>query len=258
MPRRPSIVVIDDSDTTLSVLARHVAELGYQAVTSTGVRHALSNGITDEVAFILIDLIMPDMDGYEGIVAIRQIAPSVPIIAMSAGDASRGRYDMLREARRSGADAVIEKPFGPDMLKETLDLAKDRAACEGPSVVVLDDSRTICSAVTTMLKGLSYDVHAFTEPEDVLNSHRVLNVDVLLTDIFMPGKSGIDVIRECHDAWPDLRVVAMSAGFKDMPLEKALKAAATVGAVDVIGKPFTADEIDTVLKRAIATREAAG
>ena len=252
MVRRTAVMVIDDSTTTLSAVARQIGDIGFMPITATSVNEALTNNLSEGVDFVLIDLIMPDVDGFEGIAAIREVAPHVPIIAMSASDSSRGRYHMLRIARNSGADAVIEKPFEADLLGETIDLAKKRHELTGPSVVILDDSRTVCVAVSEMLNGFGYDANAFTSAEDVLNSHRVLNVDVLLTDIFMPEKSGIDVIRECQNAWPDLRIVAMSAGFNGMPKEKALAAASKLGAIAAIGKPFTAEEIDKLLRQITA------
>jgi len=249
MARRQSVMVIDDSATALSAVASHVAEIGFIPITASSVNEALTSNLSEGINFVLIDLIMPDVDGFEGITAIAKLAPNIPIIAMSAGDASREGYHMLRIARRSGADAVIEKPFDADRLKETIELAVERHSKTTTSIVILDDSRTVCAAVERMLVNAGYDAHAFTSPDDVLNNYRILNVDVLITDIFMPEKSGIDVIRECQATWPDLRVVAMSAGFKGMPKEKALAAATKLGASAAIGKPFKVEEIDKLLKQ---------
>ena len=61
-----------------------------------------------------------------------------------------------------------------------------------------------------------------------------------MTDIFMPGESGIDVIEKVHDNWPGVKVIAMSAGYggDEETRGKALLAADKIGAAATITKPF--------------------
>lgn len=252
MARRESVVIIDPSQEHLHEISTHVSALGYMPVTSSSVDHALSSSVLNNVSLILIDLNIPGVKGFEGVTAVRNVDTSVPVIAMAARDGTRGHYPLLRGARGAGADAVIEKPFNAEVLAEVFDLAKDRCGCPKPSVMIIDDSRTTGKAIKGLLAKAGYDAHAYIDAEGLLTTHRILNVDVLLTDIFLPGKSGLEIIQECHQTWPGLRVVAMSAGFKDMASEKTLKAATAVGAVAAIAKPFNEDEIDALLTRITA------
>ncbi|MBW6502339.1 MAG: response regulator [Bacteroidales bacterium] len=89
------------------------AEDGKEAITH------FRPGIVD---LVITDLIMPDEDGLKVILRLRQIKPSLKIIAISGGGkAGPGNY--LKMASTLGADAVFSKPFSiADLLKKTQEL----------------------------------------------------------------------------------------------------------------------------------------
>jgi two-component system NtrC family sensor kinase len=70
-------------------------------------------------------------------------------------------------------------------------------------------------------------------------------IGLVLSDVVMPGRSGIQLARELRERWPDLRVVLMS-GYTAEPLE-----AADAGLV-LLPKPFTADELLEHVRAALA------
>ena len=68
---------------------------------------------------LITDILMPEKDGIETIMAFRQEHPSVKIIAMSGGGRRMGK-DPLRLARLLGAHAILEKPFAFHVLRDTV------------------------------------------------------------------------------------------------------------------------------------------
>ena len=69
---------------------------------------------------VITDLVMPEREGLETIIALRQLAPDVPIIAISgAGGSDAGIY--LKIARRLGARRTLAKPFGPEAILQAID-----------------------------------------------------------------------------------------------------------------------------------------
>lgn len=191
-------------------------------------------------------MIMPGMGGIEGIMRIRAIEPDVGVIAMSAGDASIDSGGILTVARNVGADAVLKKPFEQEtliaMVRDVLENRRKK------NVLIIDDSRTVCRAVADMLPETKYNAHTAISFEEAVTSHDIISLDVVLTDIFMPGIGGIEAIRGIKTNWPTVKVIAMSGGLNDaMDSNKTLSAAAKVGADGVLAKPFKTGKLQKTL-----------
>jgi len=74
--------------------------------------------------------------------------------------------------------------------------------------------------------------------------------DVVVTDIFMPFRDGLDILREVSKRYPHIKVIAMSGRFGSGRTDY-LKAAEVMGAVAQLRKPFTQDELLTVVNQAL-------
>lgn len=245
---KPRVLVVDDSPTVNRIAGDMLSSNGFRVVTAESFEDAFENGFVKDVTAVLTDIILPGMGGIEGIARIRTVQPDVGVIAMSAGDASTDPMYLLKAARGAGADAVLKKPFQQDelidIIKQVLSVRKkDR-------VLVIDDSRTVCRAVAGMLPDNKYIVQTAESFEEAITSHDIVAVDVVVTDIFMPGIGGIAAIKGIKTNWPEVKVLAMSGGFeKSMDSNKALAAATKVGADGALAKPFE----DSTLQSAISS-----
>jgi DNA-binding response OmpR family regulator len=108
---RPAVLLVDDDRTLLSVLSRRLTREGYQVRTATsgqGALHALEQGWP---AILIVDLMMPGMDGFELCRRVKRIA-DLPIIVLSAVDASEAKVNALERY----AEDYVTKPFDPDEL----------------------------------------------------------------------------------------------------------------------------------------------
>lgn len=76
--------------------------------------------------------------------------------------------------------------------------------------------------------------------------------DVLVTDIFMPEMDGIEVAVEMKRRWPNVPVVAISAGARVLGAATALRSAKVLGASYNLAKPFSDDELIAVVTHALA------
>jgi len=115
------ILLIDDEDNLREFIALALNYHGHQ-VTEARSGRIITNppeGATVIYDLIITDLIMPDSDGLETIVAARKAHPAGKIIAISGG--SRAGHDCLREARLLGADATLDKPFSTADLFRTVE-----------------------------------------------------------------------------------------------------------------------------------------
>ena len=114
-------------------------------------------------------------------------------------------------------------------------------------VFLLDDDGLIVSVLSRALKKEGYEVREETETDDVVNKIKSWDPDLLLLDISMPGRDGIDILKEIRGREIQTQVVMLTA---DDTAETAVKAM-KLGAVDYLTKPFNTDEVKIVLSRII-------
>lgn len=129
---RPALLLVDDDPTLLSVLARRMAREGYEVLTAPSGAQALTQLEQRWPSLLIIDLMMPGMDGFELCARVKRIA-DLPIIVLSAVDASEAKVRALEDY----AEDYITKPFDPDELVARVQRVLRRSAT-GHSQVVLD------------------------------------------------------------------------------------------------------------------------
>jgi len=110
-------------------------------------------------------------------------------------------------------------------------------------IFLLDDDDLIVSMLGRALKGDGYDVRAESDPEGVLDKIRAFSPDVVLLDIKLPGRDGIDLLGEIVSQGIPAQVVMLTS---DDTAETAVKAM-KVGAADYLTKPFNLDEVKIVV-----------
>jgi two-component system response regulator MprA len=109
------ILVVDDDRSILETMSDLLRGEGYAVVTAADGLEALAEMTRSPVAFILLDMRMPRMDGWQFTNAVRERGWRVPIIVMTAAS------DARRWAQEIHADAYIAKPFDVERL---LDMVK--------------------------------------------------------------------------------------------------------------------------------------
>lgn len=110
------------------------------------------------------------------------------------------------------------------------------------TILIVDDNQDIRDFMQIALEAAGYAVHTATEGEQALVMQRERPADLLVTDIFMPGREGISTIAGFKAEFPGTRIVAMSAG-GGSGKQDFLSAATLIGADATLRKPFTADQL---------------
>jgi len=130
-PVRPAVLLVDDDLTLLSVLSRRVARAGYDVRTAASGPAALKQLEGAWPALLVVDLMMPGMDGFELCRRVKQIA-DLPIIVLSAVDASEAKVSALELY----AEDYVTKPFDPDELIARIHRVLRRAAVGSPQITL--------------------------------------------------------------------------------------------------------------------------
>ena len=107
----PLILLVYDSETTTAVVSRRLEDAGYRVHVVGDGRAALRAVYDIRPDVVLLDVVMPVLDGWQTLAMIRQIS-DVPVIILSWRDSELERVRGLK----SGADDYVCKPFGPAEL----------------------------------------------------------------------------------------------------------------------------------------------
>ena len=128
-PVRPAVLLVDDDLTLLSVLSRRVARAGYEVRTASSGSSALKQLDGSWPALMVVDLMMPGMDGFELCRRVKQLA-DLPIIVLSAVDDSEAKVSALELY----AEDYVTKPFDPDELVARIQRVLRRASIGSPQI----------------------------------------------------------------------------------------------------------------------------
>lgn len=117
-------------------------------------------------------------------------------------------------------------------------------------IFVVDDDPTVRTSLAEALGDEGTDVHAADTAESALAQIEAVAPDLVLSDVRMPGLSGIELLRVLRERVPDADVVLMTA-YDDMP---TVVAAMREGAVDFLPKPIDLHDLRQVLQRVLDDR----
>lgn len=114
-------------------------------------------------------------------------------------------------------------------------------------VLLIDDDGLILATLTRSLKKQGYEVLSDSKGQDVLALANSFHPDVVLLDIRLPGKNGIEILKEITESRIGAKVIMLTS---DDTAETAIKAM-KLGAVDYLTKPFNLEEVDIVVHKVI-------
>jgi DNA-binding response OmpR family regulator len=116
---------------------------------------------------------------------------------------------------------------------------------ETKKILIVDDEKGICENVHKILAKNNYEVAQALNAKEALEMMAKESYALLISDIVMPGKNGLELLKMVKEQWPLTKVIIMTAYASTDTAMKAIR----LGALDYISKPFTPKEVrDTVDK----------
>ncbi len=116
-----------------------------------------------------------------------------------------------------------------------------------PRLLVLDDEPRMVDILAMVLRREGYEVTSCTDADRALEILAAEPFDLLITDLRMPGRDGLEVLRSARAESPELPVILMTAHASVRTAIAAMKE----GAVDYVEKPFDNDELKALVRRAL-------
>jgi FixJ family two-component response regulator len=117
-----------------------------------------------------------------------------------------------------------------------------------PLIAVLDDDQSLRTALVRLVRSLGYGVRAFASADELLQSGAVGQFACIVSDIHMPGMSGLELARHVHGLPSPVPIILITA--RTEPGVEAVAAAR--GAVCFLRKPFEASALSECLRKALA------
>ena len=266
------ILVVDDEPLNVKLLGSQLAAKGYEIASATSGAEALERVRNDPPDLILLDVMMPGIDGYEVTRRLKQDPQNrdIPIIMVTALDGVGDKEKGLS----AGADEFLNKPINATELEaRVLSLLRlrsyqqqldTRRASERriigdtmgappveeerirPTVLIVEDDPATVRLIQGCLAPLACQVAVVPDGEAALAAVARRKIDVVLLDVLLPVMDGYQVCRllKQKDETFSVQVVMMTS-LKDMPSKlKGIE----VGADDYLIKPLNKDELRARVK----------
>ena len=113
------ILVVDDDEGVRLMLRTLLEKSGHSVIEASNGNEAVQTLQNHSPALVILDIIMPDKEGLETIMELRQSRPDLPIIAISGGGRI-GPQAYLDDALKLGAAKVFTKPFVLDDIRQAV------------------------------------------------------------------------------------------------------------------------------------------
>ena len=115
-------------------------------------------------------------------------------------------------------------------------------------ILVVDDNEDLRTTIQALLQADGFEVSVAADGEAALLLHRAHPADVVVTDLFMPDKDGIETIIELKKLYPSVKIIAMS-GWTSTQGSDYLQVAREIGAAVTLQKPFDPLELSRVVRQ---------
>ncbi|MCZ8122885.1 MAG: response regulator [Magnetospirillum sp.] len=246
------VLIVSSAVEVQEALAGGLGKLGFQSVLarSPAVAAELGPGPAPKLAVLDLDGIDPAPG--PAIARLKARWPNMGVVALAEPQRGKSDLEVLAVVRETGAHAFFVKPISDaELAKRLLDLLqKGFGGNRRRMVLVVDDSATIGEILKAYLRKHGYDAVVKPDWETALSGWDTLGIDLVITDIFMPGMGGVEGIKYASQNWAGVPVVAMSGGLDTrMTPDDALLAARKIGADAALSKPLAEHQVVEVLKR---------
>jgi YesN/AraC family two-component response regulator len=118
-------------------------------------------------------------------------------------------------------------------------------------ILIIDDDFLVRDMLERLVRKACYDVETAENGVHAMRLHRENPVDLVITDIIMPEKEGLETITELRSLFPSVKIIAISGGGRIGPANY-LKMAKMLGADRTFSKPFNPSELIAAVDELLA------
>lgn len=229
-----TILVVEDQAEDRNYAAEVLQKYGYRVIQAASASEALRvcQQESAPIHLLLIDLAMPGTSGRELVTRLATMRPAMKTVFMS-----RSSDDAI--AQEGGLDEgvhFIQRPFTPKDLARKIRTVFGTPAAR---ILVVDDEAGVRSYLRTVLEQAGYVVSEAADGKEALRLALSEPLELVITDLVMPEREGIETIQALRRRVPGIRIIAISGAFGG----RLLSAAKIMGADMVLDKPVSAEQV---------------
>ena len=272
MVTKPKIMIVDDEPMNVKLLAAMLPSDLYEPICAYNGGEALQLVANESPDLILLDIMMPGLNGYEvtHILKNNQNSQDIPIILVTAF----GGTDNKIKGIETGADEFINKPVNKlellarvnsllrlkhyqeqlkartcSILSFTSNQQQKHPFTEAeaqPSILIVEDNEMDAKLIQRALVGEPYHINLVKTGEETLNKVKQLKIDLILLDLMLPGKDGYEICKtlKAMEQTQNIQIIAIT-GLSDIDSKvKGIE----MGADDYLIKPVNQQELKTCIK----------
>jgi DNA-binding response OmpR family regulator len=252
------ILIIDDDGIVRDALTVFLSHAGHQVFTASDGGNGVLAFKNNKPDLVILDRDLPVITGSVVFGKIRAISPSTPVMILTGYDATEDAEAYIKDGAASflskgdGLSNVlteVNRVLGMPPAADKQPIERRRAAApvkpgKNGLVLVADDDVSILNLLDRFLTSLGYKVLRADNGDDAVKFSLAHKPDIVLLDIFMPGKDGIEVLRLLKDELPRTGFM-MITGNED---EEVAKTCLKMGAFDYIPKPLNLACLESAIK----------
>ena len=207
--RRPDgdcVLVIDDDATARELLTDQLRAEGFSVVTASGGLEGLKLAKEVHPSVITLDVIMPDLDGWSVLAALRQDSElsEIPVIMITI-------LDQQRRGVALGAAGYLTKPIDREQLHRLVE--RFRAQAQPTRVLLVEDDSFQRERMHAWLESQRWVVQEAANGREALDRLQQSKPDLILLDLMMPEMDGFQVVATLQKeaGWRDIPVIVITA-----------------------------------------------
>ena len=262
LPARPSdlvsgartALVVEDDLKSAELVRVQLESEGFTVLHAVSAETALELAATHPLSLVTLDIMLPNMDGWEFLGRIKQIASlrRVPVVIISIL-ADRNKGFAL------GATAVLEKPISRQALYESLMDIGLLPSTTGRTlkVLVVDDDPMAVELIAVRITSLASEVLRAHGGRDAIEMARRELPDLIVLDLMMPEVNGFDVVAALHEQESTARIPVVVVTARRVAEEDRAKLQGQVAAI-MEKADFDRDRFIGEVRRAMSGRPVIG
>jgi CheY-like chemotaxis protein/signal transduction histidine kinase len=245
-PSAGEVLVVDDDATSRELVGRHLRRAGFSTAEATNGQEALLRMRVTGPSLVVLDLVMPGLDGFDVLRSMREAGSVTPVIVLTAATLDEAQKRTLRDGM---AEIVAKGGRGIEFVVEeaTRMIAQRRKATSGlPRVLYVEDSPQNRDVVRRYLRGV-FEVLEAEDGEHGLALIESERPDLVIMDLSLPRVDGFEAITRMR-AHPDMKKIPVLVLTAHASREDEARAKA-VGGDAFLTKPVERDTLIAVLDR---------
>ena len=239
MSEKLKILVVDDNEDFCQNV-KDVLELkGYQVQTASDGFKALDIVKQNGINLVLMDIKMPVLNGVESFKKIKEVAPDLPVIMVTAYAVE----ELIRESLQNDAFGVLRKPVDFEKLFSMI----ERAILKGSMILVVDDDENLGENIKDVLNDKGFKVRIAVDGNVAIKLAEENKFDIMLIDMKLPPLNGLETYLAIKEIRPNVVVIIITGYIGEMAdmIEEALSKSAYM----CIEKPIDLDKLISLLKK---------